>query len=150
MICQRGWYSSTDFWSPTAFDQYVVPRLKELISLTHAHGKKFAYVVTTGVELIGPKLVEAGVDVLYFIDPLMDNISIQKTKELFEGRITVIGGISSLSLAEDPALIRIKVREALEVLGPGGRFILHPICSLFPDTPWLGVETLISTWKEFR
>ena len=23
MVCQRGWYSSTDFWSPSLFDEYI-------------------------------------------------------------------------------------------------------------------------------
>jgi len=35
---------------------------------SHGQGKKFAYVMTTGVEVLGPRLAEAGVDVLYFID----------------------------------------------------------------------------------
>ena len=30
MVCQRGWYSSTDFWSPRLFDTYVYPHLAEL------------------------------------------------------------------------------------------------------------------------
>jgi hypothetical protein len=40
------------------------------------------------------------------------------------------------------------VGEALETLGPTGKFILHPVDALFPDTPWEGVERLIRAWKE--
>ncbi len=149
MICQRGWYSSIDFWSPDLFDMYVIPHLKRQTELTHQHGKKFAYVMTTGVDILGPRLVDAGVDVLYFIDPLMDNISLIKAKELFENRITMVGGINSLSLKEKHTQIRDKVREAIEILGSTGRFILNPVDSIFPDTPWEGVEALIDAWKEY-
>ena len=72
MVCQRGWYSSTDFWSPELFDEFIYPHLCRLTELAHNHGKKFAYTMSTGVEILGPRLADAGVDVLYFIDPLMD------------------------------------------------------------------------------
>ena len=151
MVCQRGWYSSTDFWSPRLFDAYVYPHLVELTALTHRHGKKFGYVMTTGVERLGPRLADAGVDVLYFVDPVLDRISLEKAKELFGGRMTMVGGTNALSLATgDPNRIRDEVRRAIEVLGPTNRFILHPMDALFPDTPWEGVEQMIEAWKQCR
>lgn len=151
MVVMRGWYSSTDFWSPSLFDKYVYPYVAELAALTHKYGKKFAYVMTTGVEVFGPKLADAGVDVLYFVDPVQDKISLEKVKELLGARIAVAGGTNALSLASgDPARIRSEVKRAIEILGPTGRFILHPVDALFPDTPWQGVEQMIEAWKEYR
>jgi len=151
MVCQRGWYSSTDFWSPELFDQLVAPRLKQLTALAHRHGKKFAYVMTTGVARLGPRLADAGVDLLYFADPIQDRLSLEKARELLAGRMTLAGGTNALSLASgDPRRIRDEVRRAIEVLGPTHRFILHPVDAIFPDTPWAGVETMIEAWKEFR
>lgn len=150
MVCQRGWYSSTDFWSPELFDAYIYPHLCKLTELAHKHGKKFAYTMSTGVETLGPRLADAGVDVLYFIDPLMDSITLEKAAKLFGNRMTVAGGISCISLNEDKEQIRQRVKKAIDILGPTNRFILHPVDSLFPDTPWEGVETMIEAWKEFR
>lgn len=150
MICQRGWYSSTDFWSPELFDIYVMPHLCRLTDLVHKNGKKFAYVMSTGIEMLGTRLIDAGVDVLYFIDPLMDSITLEKAAQLFGNRMTVVGGISVISLNEEKEQIRERVKKAIEILGPTNRFILHPVDSLFPDTSWQGVETLIDAWKEFR
>jgi uroporphyrinogen-III decarboxylase len=151
MVVMRGWYSSTDFWSPSLFDKYVYPYVAELAALTHKYGKKFAYVMTTGVEVLGPKLADAGVDVLCFVDPVQDKISLEKAKELLGDRIAVAGGTNALSLASgDPARIRSEVKRAIEILGPTGRFILHPVDALFPDTPWQGVEQMIEAWKEYR
>ena len=150
MVCQRGWYSSTDFWSPRLFDTYVYPHLAELTALAHRHGKKFGYVMTTGVERLGPRLADAGVDVLYFVDPVLDRISLEKAKELFGDRMTMVGGTNALSLASgDPKRIREEVRRAIDILGPTNRFILHPMDAIFPDTPWEGVEQMIEAWKTY-
>jgi uroporphyrinogen-III decarboxylase len=150
MVVMRGWYSSTDFWSPRMFDEYVLGHVKKLADLAHKHGKKFAYVITTGVESLGPKLADAGVDVLYFIDPVQDTITIEKASELLADRITLVGGTSALTLASgEPGRIRNKVHKALDILGPTNRFILHPVDALFPDTPWQSVEQMIEAWREF-
>jgi hypothetical protein len=151
LVCQRGWYSSTDFWSPRLFDQYVYPHLAELAAVAHRHGKKFGYVMTTGVERLGSRLADAGVDVLYFVDPLLDHLSLEKARDLFGDRMTMVGGLNALGLASgDPQQIRRQVCRAIEVLGPTNRFILHPVDAIFPDTPWEGVEQMIEAWKECR
>ncbi len=148
MVCQRGWYSSTDFWSPKHFDRFVFPRVARLAELAHGHGKKFGYVMTTGVERLGPRLADAGVDLLYFVDPIQDRITLERTRELLGGRMTLVGGTNALSLASgDSQRIHAEVRRAIEVLGPTQRFILHPVDAIFPDTPWSGVATMIEAWK---
>ena len=64
MVVERGWYFSTDFWSPKLFERFLFPHIKELAACAHRYGKKFGYVMTTGVEILGPRLADAGVDVL--------------------------------------------------------------------------------------
>jgi hypothetical protein len=149
MVCQRGWYSSTDFWSPGLFERYVYPHVAELAALAHRHGKKFSYTVTTGVEKLGPRLADAGVDLLYYVDPVLDKITPETACELFAGRMTVAGGTNAISLASgDKARICGEVRHAMEVLGPTNRFILSATDALFPDTPWEGVQQMIEAWKD--
>ena len=151
MVCQRGWYSSTNFWSPELFEAYVLPALKRLTELTHKHGKKFGYVMTTGVETLGPLLADAGVDLLFFTDPVQDGIALTKARDLFGNRMTMVGGLNSVSLvSDDIEKIRCNVKEAIDILGPTNRFILHPVDAIFPDTPWKGVEAMINAWKEFQ
>jgi hypothetical protein len=147
MVCQRGWYSSTDFWSPDLFNQFVFPHIKKLADLAHRHNKKFGYVMTTGVEILGSRLADAGVDVLYFADPVQDRLPLEKAKEL-AGRMTLVGGTNALSLgANNPERIRNEVQLGIKTLGPTKRFILHPVDAIFPDTPWEGVEQLIQAWR---
>jgi hypothetical protein len=151
MVIQRGWYSSTDFWSPKLFDLYVYPHLAELASLAHRQGKKLGYVMTTGVAKLGPRLADAGVDVLYYVDPIQDHISLEDARDQLATRMTLVGGTNALSLvSSDRARIRDEVRHAIQVLGPTNRFILAPVDALFPDTPWDGVSTLIDAWRSTR
>jgi hypothetical protein len=151
LVCERGWYSSTDFWSPALFDEYVFPHVRQLADAAHRHGKKFGYVMTTGVEILGPRLADAGVDLLYFVDPVQDRLSPERARDLLGGRMTLVGGTNSLSLqSKDRDRIRREVHRAIEVLGPTRRFILHPVDALFPDTPWEGVQAMIESWKEVR
>jgi hypothetical protein len=149
LVVLRGWYSSTDFWSPRLFDRFIFPHTKELADLAHRYGKKMAYVMTTGVEKLGRRLADAGVDLLYFVDPVQDRISLERARDLLAERMTLAGGTNALSLASgDPERIRREVHRAVEVLGPTNRFILHPVDAVFPDTPWVGIEALIAAWKE--
>jgi hypothetical protein len=149
MVCERGWYSSTDFWSPALFGQFLFPHIKALADMIHQHGRKFGYVMTTGVEILGPRLADAGVDVLYFVDPIQDRIPLETARDLLGSRMTLVGGTNALSLqSDDPGRIKREVAEAVRVLGPTNRFILHPVDAIFPDTPWEGVTRLIGAWKE--
>jgi hypothetical protein len=151
LIVERGWYSSTDLWSPPLLDRYLFPHIASLSAIAHRHGKKFGYVMTTGVEALGERLIAAGVDVLYFVDPVQDSLSPARARDLFAGRLTLAGGLNSMTLqSREPALIRDSVRQALDALAPTGRFILQPVDALHPDTPWEGLEAAIEAWRRSR
>jgi len=149
LFVQRGWYSTTDFWSPDLFKQYVLPNLKRNVARVHQAGARFGYVMTTGVEPLLPSLVEAGVDLHYWIDPVMGGTNPVAARAALKGKVALTGGVNApLTLGKgSPETIRRQVREAIETLGPDG-FILEPVDSLFPDTPWSGVKMMIESWRE--
>ena len=149
MIVQRGWYSSTDFWSPDLFRKYVIPNLKKMTDVVHNAGLKYGYVMTTGVMNFIGDLEEAGVDLLYYVDPEQDRVDLNKIKDKLEGNLAAAGGINtSISLTKgSKEEIRQAVFHAIRTLGDK-KFILSPVDALFPDTPWENVETMISAWKE--
>lgn len=149
IVTQRDWYGGTDFWSPKLFERFQLSRIKELAALAHRYHKKFGLVVTQGVEVLAESIKETGTDVLYFVDPVQDTITVKRARELFEGSVTLVGGANTLSLASrNRSLIGEQVREAMELLGPTSRFILHPVDALHPDAPWEGVEILVDAWKK--
>jgi hypothetical protein len=152
MVVQRGWYSSIDFWSPRLFRTYFKPRIAELAALAHARGKRFGYVMTTGVSTLGADLMDAGVDLLYYADPAQDHVNLEWARQTFAGHMAVAGGINtSLDLTPaDPAHIRATVHAALDCFERRGGFILAPVDALFPDTPWPAVRAMIDAWWEWH
>jgi uroporphyrinogen-III decarboxylase len=109
------------------------------------------YTVTAGVEVLGPRLADSGVDVLYFVDPLLDGISMEKARDLLGSRMCLVGGANTITLAtKDRKMIEEEVRQAVTAFGSSGRFILHPIDALSPDTPWEGIEMLIEAWQKYH
>jgi len=150
MVVARGWYSSTDFWSPRIFREFFKPRIAELAALAHARGVPFGYAMTTGVMALGMDLVEAGVDLLYYVDPVQDRLDLAEAASRFGGRMAVAGGVNSgVTLGSGSAeQIRAAVKQALAAFGSGGGFILSPVDALFPDTSADAVETMIQAWRE--
>lgn len=151
IVVQRGWYSSTDFWSPALFRRFVLPSLKDLVDMVHQAGALFAYVMTTGVMDMLEDLCEAGIDLLYFVDPIQDNVDLSALKDALSGRFALAGGVNSgITLGTGtPQEVRKAVHNAMGTLGSGGGFILSPVDALFPDTPWENVEAMIEAWREF-
>lgn len=150
MIVQRGWYSSTDFWSPTLFRQFVLPRLKDLVDMVHDAGALFAYVMETGVMAMLDELKEAKIDLLYFADPVQDDVDLTEFKSKLNGAFAVAGGINSgVTLGSgDRDKIQKAVHSAIETMGSDGGFILSPVDALYPDTPERSLEYLMESWRE--
>jgi uroporphyrinogen decarboxylase len=152
MIVQRGWYSSTDFWSPALFRKFVLPNLKKLVNMVHQAGKLFAYVMTTGLMPLLDQLKESGIDLLYYVDPVQDNVNLAEFKQKLNGAFAVAGGINSgVTLRNgDPDEISNAIHSAVDTFGTDGGFILSPVDALFPDTPESSFEAMLNAWCEVR
>jgi len=151
VVVQRGWYSSTDFWSPALFERFLTAKIKLLADLAHQAGALFDFVVTTGAMAMADQILSADVDLLSYLDPTMEKSDLATVRDKFRGRVALAGGISSAVTLFGGSRegIRQAVHTAVQQLGPCG-FILAPVCSLTPDTPWSSVETMIEAWKEVR
>jgi hypothetical protein len=156
VVAQRGWYSSTDFWSPRLFKRYLQPILAQLAGMAHAADKKFAYTMTMGASTMADSLIAASVDLLYYVDPVQDKTDLAQVKQRFHGnpeqkQVALAGGVNSAVTlgGGNPEEIREAVQTALRLMGPDA-FILAPVDAIFPDTPWVSVKTMIDAWKEAR
>lgn len=151
VVVQRGWYSSTDFWSPALFQRFLTPKIRLLSHLAHQAGARFAYVVTTGALPMADQILSANVDLLFYIDPTKEMSDLATVKDKFRGRVALVGGISSAVTLYGGSReeVRQVVHAAVQQLGPRG-FILAPVSSLTPDIPWANVEAMIEAWREVR
>jgi uroporphyrinogen-III decarboxylase len=148
VVVQRGWYSSTDFWSPSLFQRFLTPGIKRLAAMTHQASAIFAYAMTTGAMAMADQLLDASVDLLLYVDPTKEKTGLAAIKGKFKGRVALAGGISSAVTLYGGSRqeIRQAVHTAIQELGPSG-FILAPVSSLTPDLSWPNVEAMIEAWR---
>ena len=143
------WYEGSDFWSPRYYRRLLKPRLAKMVARAHAHGVPFRYIITKGWTPIREDILELGIDCLTGLDPVQDRVNLQEVKQLLGGRLCLMGGVNSGVMLTQwgEEQIRQAVTQALEILAPGGGFILYPVDAVFNTQPWDKVQALIDQWK---
>ena len=152
LYIKRAWYENTDFWSPRAWRKFIFPVLKADAELAHAYGAKLGYLITANCMPLIESIVAAGVDVIIGVDPAKWDLA--GTKKIVAGRACLWGGVNGHLTVENGELeqVRQEVREAMEVLAPGGGFILSPVDNVRVDTPQShrNVQVLVDTWRSYQ
>lgn len=155
------WYGPP-FLSPAIFDEFYAPLLKKYVELVHAHGAKFCYLGTANVMPFLGRLRALGVDVIYGIDPIQGDWDLPEAKAACGKDVALWGGVNAYLTVVDGTRedVERETRAALEVLAPGGGFVLSPV----DDTKiadagreyasWdhvlANVRQMVEVWKERR
>jgi len=95
-------------------------------------------------------LLDIGIDVLRGVDPIQGKDDLAVVKETIGGRIAIWGGMNAaITLGRGtPDEIRQAVDTAIEILAPGGGFVLYPVDQIYNDSPWDNIQIMIDRWKE--
>jgi len=156
LIVRRGWYETTEFWTPAAWRAIVAPTVTREADLVHQAGRKFGYIITSAFLPLLNDIIASGVDVLIGVDPEEgkgSSLTAVKEKCRAAGR-ALWGGVSGAVTVErgSQAETEAAVRRALEVLGQGGGFILSPVDNVREDTEnaWRNTRALLAAWKKYR
>ncbi len=155
LFIRRGWYESTDFWPPDLYRQFIMPSLQKEVQMAHQAGAKFGYILTTGTMPLLDILLESGIDVLIGVDPVQGRgTDLREFKRKLNGRICMWGGVNGFVTVEMGSRdeIRTAVETAMDILAPGGGFILSPVDNIrdTSEEVWESVEFMIQVWKELR
>jgi uroporphyrinogen-III decarboxylase len=156
IIIRRGWYESTEFWTPRAYRAIIAPMLKKEAELIHQAGRKYAYIITSAFMPILDDILDTGIDILIGLDPVEGKgTNLQQVKDKFKVKHRCLwGGVSGAQTIEqgNEAETEAAVLEALRVLGKDGGFILSPVDNVRENTPnaWKNTYKLIDTWKKYR
>jgi hypothetical protein len=149
LYIKRAWYENTDFWSPRSWKKFILPLLQTDVALCHAAGARFGYLITASCMPLLEMIAEAGVDVLIGVDPARWDLA--EAKRRLNGRVCLWGGVNGHLTVEQgsPAEVRAEVRSALQLLSPGGGFILSPVDNVRRLTPEIeaNVAALIEEWQ---
>jgi hypothetical protein len=156
LIVRRGWYETTEFWTPTVWRAVIGPTLKREAELVHQAGRRFGYIITSAFLPLLDDILSCGVDVLIGVDPEEGKgtaLPVIKRKCLAAGR-ALWGGVSGAVTVElgTEEQTAAAVRRALEVLGTGGGFVLSPVDNVREDTEnsRRNTRAFIEAWKRYR
>ena len=150
VVIHRGWYECSDFWPPDLYREFIAPRMAKKIQLVHQAGKKFGYIMSTGIMPLLDIFRELDIDLLIHVDPVQGGADLPLLKEKAGDKICFWGGVNSavtLGSVSSKGKIRDAVTAAISTLAPGGGHILSAADVLWQE-PWENVKTMIDRWRE--
>ena len=157
LIVRRGWYESTDFWSPALYREFLFGPLSKEVRLAHQAGVKFSYVMNSGAMPLLDSFKEIGFDVYSNIDPLTPRTDLARIKAQIGDRIALCGGVNNNLVVErgTEEEVAAAVAEAIEKLAPNSGFILAPGDSLdylgtAEETTKRNFHKMIDVWRKLR
>lgn len=150
LYTHMAWYEGTDFWSPRNFRKLLKPRLMKIAEKVHSYHVPLRYIITKGWKPIRMDLLEIGIDCISGVDPIQDNLDLAETKSVLGSQVCLMGGMnSSVTMHQgSEADIRQAVRDAFQILAPGGGFILYPVDQVFCEMEWRKTEIVMDEWKK--
>jgi uroporphyrinogen decarboxylase len=139
--------SGPDVCSPKTYKAFAWGYDKRLVERLKASDGLVAYHICGDATTIVPDMVETGAAVL----ELDHKCAMPGIKAATQGRATLLGPIdpSGVMAMGAPALVAQKCQEAIEVLAPGGGFILGPGCALSPLTPPANVHAMVEAARRY-
>ena len=156
LIARRAWYETTEFWTPETFKRIVAPTIKKEADLVHQAGRKYGYIITAAFHPILDTILDSDIDILIGLDPIEGKGTDMGTiKEKFlEKKKTIWGGVSGAVTVENGSEIETEkaVKNALNILTPGGGFILSPVDNVSDNTAkaWENTAVFMEAWKKYR
>jgi hypothetical protein len=149
---KRAWYETCNFWSPKSFKEFLLPIIKQEVTLAHQYNTKFGYIATDKVSPLLPILSESGIDVLIGIDP--HTYDLFETKKAMKGKVCLWGGVNGHLTVEmgSEEETRTEVQNAMNILSPNGGFILSPVDNVREDNDQSrkNVAALVDEWKKLN
>ena len=123
--------------------------LKADAELAHQAGARLGYIITSSCMPLLELFAEAGVDALIGVDPAAWGLTVAKEK--LGGKVCLWGGVNGHLTVEHGTTeeVRAEVCRAMEIIAPGGGFILSPVDNVRENTTQAceNVMALIDEWQ---
>lgn len=136
--------------SPGMWEEFIEQGFREFIDLIHSHDVKVMHHTCGAVEVLIPKIIDCGLDILQSVQPEAAGMDASQIKKRYGDKICFQGGISiqktmPYGTADD---VRNEVKHVAQILGKGGGYIFGTAHNIQADTPVENVEALIKAYHE--
>jgi len=137
----------SDTISPAMYRRFTLPRLKRFYAALNGVRFPASLHQCGNTAAVLGDMAASGAAILE-LDP---STSLRAAKDATRGRAAVLGMVDPANVLDrgTPEKVTAKCREAIEVLAPGGGFILGPGCALTPETPEENVMALVEAAERF-
>ena len=135
--------------SPRLYRQVEQPYERRLVQAVNQPGFPVALHICGDATPILEDMVATGAPIL----ELDYKTSMPAARQALKGKAVFLGPVNPelMWAAQDPAEVEMAAREAIEILAPGGEFILGPGCALGYNTPPDNIHALVeAAWKYGR
>jgi uroporphyrinogen decarboxylase len=127
------------FMSPAHYREFLKPYHRRWMEAIHALAPQAKIAIHTcgSVYRLIPDFIDIGVEILNPIQPQARDMEPWRLKHEFGRDLSFLGGVDIQDLLPHgtPDQVRSAVRELVDILGPGGGFILAPSHQFQPDIP---------------
>lgn len=127
------------FMSPAQYREFLKPCHRAWMEMAHrlAPQAKIAIHTCGSVYDLVPDFIDIGIEILNPIQPRARNMEPWRLKQEFGRDLSFLGSVDIQELLPRGTVdeVRAATRELIEVLGPGGGFILAPSHQFQPDVP---------------
>jgi len=140
--------------SPAAYRKFVKPLQQELFGFLRARTPaKLFYHCCGAASFFIEDLIEAGMDILNPVQVSARNMAPEELKRRYGSRVTFWGGVDTQQLLPygTPAEVAEGVKRLIDVMAPGGGFVLGTVHNVRPEVPPENLEALFDTaWTHGR
>ena len=138
--------------SPAMFRRFIFPHLQRLARLGHDYGLKVMMHCCGSFTPLMPGMVEAGIDGLQALQPCTPDMEPANLKTKFGSKLLFNGCIDShhVLIAGTPESVRKKTQEVLEIMKPGGGYVLSASHDyILEETPVENVVAMFDAGWQF-
>lgn len=134
--------------SPAAWDDMIRPGEQREYDLVHEYGKDVWVHSCGDVEVIIPRLIEMGLDVLNPVQP--ECMDIVRLKENYGEKLAFWGGISTQQTLPygTPEEVKKEARRVRGIMAENGGYILSPSQDIQRDVPLENIMALLEVARE--
>ena len=145
---QREWFR------PEHFQEFYVPAWKLCTDVVHRHPDLKTWIHCCGsVPNLVPFFIEAGIDCLNPVQWTAAGMDLRMLKEKYGRDLVFWGGAISTQRTfpfGTPDQVAQEAREVLDILAPGGGYVVNPIHNILPEVPVENIMALYRTALDYR